>query len=436
VINYPGCIKASKRRVMKKGLKCAIVVVIMVLVSTLAMAAKFSTGTKSTPRVLELQEIWYKVVTGDNLYRIAKNHGTSVQNIKFYNKGARGKYIHPGQKFRIIVPIIHQKPVLRETKTIKQIASKKESIKTIKPKVATKKIRKKVVVASKDSDDEKASRKARMIKRLAKQVNAKSVKATAKNTTKSTDVNQKSFYVVKKGDVLGRISKRTNVSQKNLRLWNTLNAKSKIVIGQKLRITKPRFYKVVKNDNLGRISGKTGVPVPMLKYYNKKMRRIIRPGDIVFLDKDVFIPYSLRSQEKRIGTRKMKRYAQYIDLAYQKYGVDRNLIAAVMKVESYFNSSVKSHKGAYGLMQLMAETAHDMKVNRYDELQNVMGGAKYLALLIDKYDGNLDKTLAGYNAGPGNVAKYKGIPPFKETRNYVTKVKATYRKSVKKMLQT
>lgn len=421
---------------MKKGLKCGIVVVILMFISTLAMAAKLSTGTESTMKKLELQEIWYKVIKGDNLYRIAVNHGTSVQDIKFYNKGARGKYIHPGQEFRIVVPIIHQKTVLlkkKPKKIVKKVQSPKKVVKVAK--IATVKSQKKKTLAK--NDDKKGEPSKVVKKKLAKKNPVKTIK---KNAGKSLEKNQKRYYIVKSGDVLGGISKKINVSMRDLRLWNRLDKRSTIRIGQKLSITKPRFYVVVKGDSLSRISGKTDISIAMLRYYNKKLPRVIHPGDIMFLDKDVFIPHSLKSQERRIGTRRMKRYAQYIDLAYQKYGVDRNLISAVMKVESNFNPKVRSTAGAYGLMQLMAETAQDMKVNRYNELQNVMGGAKYLALVNEMFNGSLDKTLAAYNAGPGAVKKYmkkyKGIPPYKETKEYIAKVKATYRKSVRYMLET
>ena len=99
-------------------------------------------------------------------------------------------------------------------------------------------------------------------------------------------------------------------------------------------------------------------------------------------------------------------------------------LVAVAKVESNYNSNAVSRSGASGVMQLMPATARGLGVTDvFDAKQNINGGAKYLASLYKKYDGDLELTLAGYNAGPGNVAKYGGIPPFKETQNYIVKVK-------------
>lgn len=111
--------------------------------------------------------------------------------------------------------------------------------------------------------------------------------------------------------------------------------------------------------------------------------------------------------------------------AASKYGVSENLLKAVAKAESGFNAGAVSSAGAIGIMQLMPSTAASLGVtDPYDATQNIMGGAKLLSRLLKKYNGNTSLALAAYNAGSGNVDKYGGIPPFKETQNYVNKVLA------------
>jgi hypothetical protein len=111
------------------------------------------------------------------------------------------------------------------------------------------------------------------------------------------------------------------------------------------------------------------------------------------------------------------------DEAAEKYNVPVELLKAVGKAESNFNTTAVSRCGAQGIMQLMPSTAKGLGVtDAFDARQNIMGGAKYLSGLLKKYDGNVSLALAAYNAGSGNVAKYGGIPPFDETQNYVKKV--------------
>ncbi len=113
-----------------------------------------------------------------------------------------------------------------------------------------------------------------------------------------------------------------------------------------------------------------------------------------------------------------------IDRAANRYGVDQELIRAVIRTESGFNPDAVSPVGAQGLMQLMPETAKDLGVdNPFDAEQNVMGGTRYLRQLMDRYEGDLDRTLAAYNWGMGNVER-RGLEQMpRETRNYLAKVK-------------
>jgi soluble lytic murein transglycosylase-like protein len=118
-------------------------------------------------------------------------------------------------------------------------------------------------------------------------------------------------------------------------------------------------------------------------------------------------------------------YDELILEAAEKYHLDPHMIKAVMQAESAFNALAVSPVGAVGLMQLMPEVAAELgAADPLDPRQNIMAGSRHLRQLLNSHRGNVKLALASYNAGPGNVAKYRGIPPFRETRNYVKKVTA------------
>lgn len=118
--------------------------------------------------------------------------------------------------------------------------------------------------------------------------------------------------------------------------------------------------------------------------------------------------------------------------AARQFAIDPALIKAVARAESCFDPAAVSRAGAIGLMQLMPTTASDMGVaNIRDQHQNLIGGARYLSAMLNRYADNTQLALAAYNAGPGNVDKYNGIPPFSETRRYITSVN-TFRQAFSK----
>jgi soluble lytic murein transglycosylase-like protein len=115
------------------------------------------------------------------------------------------------------------------------------------------------------------------------------------------------------------------------------------------------------------------------------------------------------------------------DAAADRYGLPRELVRSVMAAESGFQPAAISPKGAIGLMQLMPGTAHTLGVDAHDPAQNVDAGARYLRDLLEKYNYGLRHALAAYNAGPGAVDKYNGVPPYRETIDYIGRIEKKLR---------
>jgi len=121
------------------------------------------------------------------------------------------------------------------------------------------------------------------------------------------------------------------------------------------------------------------------------------------------------------------QYDHVITEASKKHGISFSLLKALIKTESDFNPWAVSSAGARGLMQLMPENIKTLKIkNPFDPRENIMGGARYLKQLINRFGGKLPLALAAYNAGPGVVEQYRRVPPFKETENFVQEVMKYY----------
>lgn len=140
---------------------------------------------------------------------------------------------------------------------------------------------------------------------------------------------------------------------------------------------------------------------------------------------ETLVLLQLQDEEQNIQT--MRKNISDIDMLINKYskqyGVDRKLAHAVAQVESKKQQDARSKSGAVGVFQIMPSTGKAMNENVYTTDGNIRAGIKYLAYLNKKFNGNTDLVLSAYNAGEGNVSKHNGVPPFKETKNFVKKVK-------------
>ncbi len=169
------------------------------------------------------------------------------------------------------------------------------------------------------------------------------------------------------------------------------------------------LYKQITGDDLTREPAKLPVPVPAPPVATGKIPQSIPfPGTA--------------TQGKTLNDR-LRQYDVYINEASSTFGLDRSLIKAVIAAESAARPDALSNKNAKGLMQLIDSTAADLGVrNVWDPKENIYGGSKYLKKMLEMHNGDISLALAAYNAGPGNVNRYNGIPPFPETKAYIERV--------------
>ncbi|WP_299933552.1 lytic transglycosylase domain-containing protein [uncultured Pelagimonas sp.] len=153
--------------------------------------------------------------------------------------------------------------------------------------------------------------------------------------------------------------------------------------------------------------------------YNNSVR--LKPPTVVTPTKYGDIPAGSEGSVPKYRGRYNGEYAAMARAAARKHGIPEDLFLRLVKQESNFNPNAKSHAGAIGLAQLMPATAKSLGVNPKDPKQNLEGGARYLKMQYKKFK-SWRLALAAYNAGPGAVTKYGGVPPYRETKNYVKKI--------------
>ncbi|NMB53310.1 MAG: lytic transglycosylase domain-containing protein [Leptolinea sp.] len=173
-------------------------------------------------------------------------------------------------------------------------------------------------------------------------------------------------------------------------------------------------------------SGNLDVQLVMMQALIKLLEKTLSSKGV---DSDLSELFGSSSSSKTSGSSANSSFESIIQKASQKYGVDADLVKAVIQNESNFDASAISSAGAMGLMQLMPATAESLGVeNPLDPAENIEGGVKLLRELLNQFGGNLSNTLAAYNAGPGAVTQYDGVPPYQETQTYVKRVLSTYGK--------
>ena len=198
------------------------------------------------------------------------------------------------------------------------------------------------------------------------------------------------------------------------------------VDGRSMKIS---AYKIVGETDM-QLTLKSGgaITVPLTRIDRVVDDEVVPPAiveevkKVVEKDGGIFPNRSWRYDEQR-GPIFKSKFDKLIVEAAKKFDVDAALVSAVIKAESDFNAREVSNKGARGLMQLMPSTAERFGVtDSYDPVANIYGGVRYLRWLLQTFKGNADLAVAAYNAGEGNVWKYNGVPPFRETVNYINRI--------------
>jgi hypothetical protein len=220
-----------------------------------------------------------------------------------------------------------------------------------------------------------------------------------------------------------------------LLLASALPASASIALFADGRTMKIDSFKLKnENDIVLTLKGGGAMTIPLTRIDRIVDDEIAPPAIVAEVKKiveeegGIFPKRSWRYDAKR-GPIFRSRYDSVIVEAAKKFDVDAALISAVIKAESDFNPREYSNKGAQGLMQLMPGTAARFGVtDAWDPAANIYGGVRYLRWLLEKFDGNADLAVAAYNAGEGNVWKYNGVPPFRETMNYVNRIARNIRK--------
>lgn len=202
----------------------------------------------------------------------------------------------------------------------------------------------------------------------------------------------------------------------------TMELASKISSGSNMGLAEQIYQKVTgekwNNDLLQDSVNKSSGDFQINKKDSKTFQEIINKKPSIEVN-------PIKPSESSLN--RLKKFDGVIENFSERFGINKNLIRSVILAESAGQPNALSKANAKGLMQLMDPTAKEMGVkNSFDPTDNIYGGTKYLNHLLKKYGGNVELSLAAYNAGPGNVEKYNGVPPFEETKNYVTRVLGYY----------